>query len=153
MPGATSIHHYGLTVSDMERSLAWYKRVFGLLPGIEAGGSGEVIETLLQVPDASLQAIFLSIGDVELELLYYDSPEVLSPPARLAESDVGAGHVCLRVDDIHAAHHALLAEGIAVTREPFEVPEGDMAGYWILRLHDPDGARIELFQLPATSGA
>jgi catechol 2,3-dioxygenase-like lactoylglutathione lyase family enzyme len=147
MATATGIHHYGMTVADIGASRDWYGRVFGLIGGKGATGAGEIIEEFLEVPGANMEALFLGLGDAHLELIQYYEPRVDSHQ-QLEENDAGAAHVCFRVADIQAAHAALVADGVEVVREPFEVPEGEMGGYWILRLHDPDGFRIELFQAP-----
>ena len=34
------VHHVGITVRDMEESLQWYERMFGVTPEFIAHGSG-----------------------------------------------------------------------------------------------------------------
>jgi lactoylglutathione lyase len=152
MPRATALHHFGVTVSDIDASRDWYARTFGLVAGIGSGGAGEVIERFLEVPGADMEALFLDVADAHVELLHYTEPR-REPGPPVAENDVGAGHVCFRVPDAAAAYRALVDGGADVVREPFEVPEGEMGGYKILRLHDPDGTRIELFEAPGGSAS
>ena len=40
------VHHVGVTVSDLERSLEWYSRIFGFEPGPINHGEGPDLETL-----------------------------------------------------------------------------------------------------------
>ena len=56
-------------------------------------------------------------------------------------------HVCLRVDDMAAAHgHAVACGARPVGEGPIQVAAGPNAGMWVAYLRDPDGVTIELVQ-------
>ena len=45
-PGVTTLHHVGITVTDLARSVAWYREVLGMVPVMEehyAGGRTVVL--------------------------------------------------------------------------------------------------------------
>lgn len=52
--------------------------------------------------------------------------------------------VNLQVADIHAAHKALVAKGVAFLRPP----EREVWGGLVATLQDPDGNTLQLFQFP-----
>jgi catechol 2,3-dioxygenase-like lactoylglutathione lyase family enzyme len=150
---ASRLHHVGIPVSDLDRSVAWYEHVLGLVLDKRAPSSGVELSRAVEVPSAEMNVAFLAVGDhLLLELLEYTSPR--GKPYALANCDVGAVHVCFQVDDIQAAHADLTAAGIAFNHPPIELgPDaGDLEGYWFAYFRDPDGVQLELFQLaPGTT--
>jgi catechol 2,3-dioxygenase-like lactoylglutathione lyase family enzyme len=150
---ASRLHHVGIPVSDLDRSVAWYEHVLGLVLDKRAPSSGEALSRAVEVPEAEMNVAFLAVGGhLLLELLEYTSPR--GRPYALANCDVGAVHVCFEVDDIQAAHADLTAAGIAFNHPPIELgPDaGDLEGYWFAYFRDPDGVQLELFQLaPGTT--
>jgi catechol 2,3-dioxygenase-like lactoylglutathione lyase family enzyme len=150
---ARRLHHIGIPVSDLERSIAWYERVLGLALNKRAQSSGAGVALAVEVPEAQMNVAFLAVGDhLLLELLEYTHPR--GRPYDLANCDVGAVHVCFEVDDILAAYADLTAAGIAFNHAPIELgPDaGNLEGYWFAYFRDPDGIQLELFQLaPGTT--
>jgi catechol 2,3-dioxygenase-like lactoylglutathione lyase family enzyme len=149
VPTMKRLHHIGIPVSNIERSLAWYREMFGLVDNKTGGGSGEEISAALEVPNAELTVAFLAVGDqVLLELLEYKTPE--GAPYDRRNCDVGAIHVCFEVGDIEAAYERLLAMGVEFNHPPIrlDASAGDLDGYAFAYFRDPDGLQLELFQLP-----
>jgi lactoylglutathione lyase len=64
---------------------------------------------------------------------------------------VGAAHLCLLVDDIHAEVRRLRAAGARFVSEPQYFGEGPDAGSWAVYLLDPDGITVELAQSAASA--
>jgi catechol 2,3-dioxygenase-like lactoylglutathione lyase family enzyme len=144
------IHHVGIPVSDLERSMAWYADVLGVVAaGISGAGSGEGLSQMLEVPGAALRAAFVKVGEHTMfELLEWSSP--VSTPYALTNSDIGAVHICFEVDDILAAHEQLEAKGVHINHPPVSLDGtgGDLDGYWFCYFRDPDGTQLELMQVP-----
>lgn len=141
---ASGLQHVGIPVSDMKRSLAFYKDVFGVEPEFVAEGSGEELSKALGVPHAVLSFAFLHIGSAILELLEYKTPQ--GRPYDRLNSDVGATHVAFQVSDIDRAYDDLIHQGIAFNAPPFRIDEGPLAGCAFAYFTDPDGVQLELFQ-------
>jgi catechol 2,3-dioxygenase-like lactoylglutathione lyase family enzyme len=138
------IHHAGIPVSNLARSLSFYERVFGVVPDFEAEYGDPSLARNLRVPDPRMKIAMLTLADdITLELLEYTSP---SPePLRSRDCDVGATHVCLEVDDIDAAYDELRAKGVDVYAEPYSEPTtGPFSGSKWLFFKDPDGVTFEL---------
>jgi catechol 2,3-dioxygenase-like lactoylglutathione lyase family enzyme len=117
--------HLGLRVTDLERSLAFYKAIgyaeLGSVPGTAFGSL-----TMLQLPDDPF---------VSLELVH--------DPARPVQDTGAVNHLVVQVDDLDAAIAELAARGIEA--EPPAEPGPGLRTSW---LTDPDGYRIELVQWP-----
>jgi catechol 2,3-dioxygenase-like lactoylglutathione lyase family enzyme len=142
--GCPALFHVGITVADMERSLAFYGAGLGLdLLSDRTAGSGTLAE-LTGVPVATLRiALLAAPGGGIVELLQYDDG---SAADALPASRPGTGHVCVFVADLNAARDRLLsAGGSQVSLGPVTVSGGEYAGRECLYLRDPDGFLVELF--------
>jgi catechol 2,3-dioxygenase-like lactoylglutathione lyase family enzyme len=150
MTEVTKLHHVGIPVSDLDRSLAWYKEVLGIVAAnIEGEGSGEMLEQMLEVPGVDVRAAFVKVGDHTMfELLEHRAQD--PKPFELRNCDVGSTHICFEVDDIHAAYDELQAKGVHINAAPASLDGtgGDLDGYWFCYFRDPDGIQLELIQVP-----
>src|SRR5947209_4184574 len=66
--------HIGLGVSDLGRSLRFYRDLLGFRPVHELEVEGEPAATLLGLPDVKLRAAYLERDGVTLELLHFARP-------------------------------------------------------------------------------
>ena len=146
------IHHAGITVSDLERSVAFYRDLLGLEVLMVFERTTEDIGRIVGYPGARLRIAFLQVpGDsARLELLQYVAPE--GTPLKPETNQPGAGHVCFEVDDVRALHERLVAAGThARASAPVEITQGPNRGVVALYYRDPDGYTVELFQPAPTS--
>src|SRR6185437_5897159 len=144
MIDASGVQHIGIPVSNLQRSLAFYKDVFGVEPEFVAEGSGEELSVALGVPDSVLSFAFLRIGPDIVELLEYENPR--GKPYDRRNCDVGATHLAFRVEDVDAAYERLIGQGIEFNAPPFRIDEGPLAGCAFAYFTDPDGVQLEIFQ-------
>ncbi len=148
-----SMYHTGFTVSDIERSIAFYRDVLGLTLVRQQEGSAEYLSTVTGFKGARLKLALLKPGDGTgmLELLEYVSHP--APPTERETNRPGNGHLCFKVDDIHKACDELRRRGVRLISEPTEISAGFHKGGFAVYLRDPDDFTIELFQPPpATAG-
>lgn len=138
------VHHVGLTVSDLDRSFAFYEQLLGRLRDFTTESEGPVLSAAVGVPGARLRFGFITLGTVHLELLEYKSPR--RERYELSNSDVGAPHVCFEVGNLREAMVALAEDGITFYSEPLDIFEGPLAGYSFVYFDDPDGITLELFE-------
>ena len=142
--GVAGIRHAGIVVSDMSRSLPFYRDLLGMEVWFDMEDASPFLETLTEVPGARLRAVKLRAQDgVSIELLQYLShPQAV--PAEGRACDVGCNHVALQVEDIGALYDRLTAAGIRFHAPPSGVPGG---GARIAYCRDPEGVVVELVQL------
>lgn len=130
-------HHVGVTVSDLENAVAFYRDELGLDVVAEFSVGGEAFADAVDVPGASADFAHLDAGDVRLELVAYD------PAGKSGEDPAlnrpGATHLGLSVSDVDAAYEGL-SEGV----ETLSDPQTTDTGTRICFLRDPEGNLVEL---------
>lgn len=142
------VHHIGVTVADMERSIAFWERLLGR-PGRDRQVlQGPQLGTLVGYPAARIDQCWFDLpGGLALELLQYLEPVAEGYDPGTAHP--GNVHICLAVEDMSAAHaHAIASGARPVSVEPIDIARGPRAGTRIAYLRDPDGVTIELHQPP-----
>lgn len=143
--------HTSFTVSDAERSVAFYRDVLGFTLLSLAERPPAFSELATGIPGAHLKTAYLEIpGGHRLELIQYLSP----PGAKLdpRTNNVGSAHLALIVEDLRALYRDLRAKGFRFKGEPLEIPAGPNKGNWMVYLLDPDDFTLELIQIGAGSG-
>lgn len=142
-----AMNHTSFTVSDLERSIAFYRDVLGfeLLRTIRRRQPW--IAEMTGFPGADLKIGVLQLGDREhlLELIEYVSPPG-TRPHRVPTNDVGAAHVSFSVTDIDAVHRRLADAGVEFLSPPITITEQPSAGARAAYFRDPDGIPLELQQ-------
>ena len=142
------IHHTGYTVSNLERSLAFYQGLLGLELVARQEKQGGYLGEIVGYPDAHVKMAHLRVpgSDHVVELFEYVAPagtaaQGFEPP------NVGTSHLCLLTDDLPALYAQLVEQGVdTFTSPPVLVDTGINTGGYGLYLRDPDGIPVELFQ-------
>jgi catechol 2,3-dioxygenase-like lactoylglutathione lyase family enzyme len=142
--------HIGIGVTDLARSLRFYRDLLGFRWEHELEVAGEPSDTLLRLRGVELKAVYLQRDGVRIELLHFTSPPVPAPRPRPMH-EPGLTHLSFRVADMDATLAALRAAGERVLEETvIRFPEfGSAAGFIV----DPDGQLIELVQAPGDPAA
>jgi catechol 2,3-dioxygenase-like lactoylglutathione lyase family enzyme len=140
------LHHVGITVRDLDASLSWYEKIFGVQPEFIADGSGPDLSRAVGVPDAKLRFAMLRFGSSVVELLCYDNERQESFDR--SNADVGSAHVCIHVPDLQSAYEDLRGKGIEFLAPPLLIEDGPLEGCSFVYFTDPDGVTLELFQTP-----
>ena len=139
-----SIRHTRIVVSDMERSLRFYRDLLGMEIWADFNDESQYVQNVTGVPGAQIWMIKLKARDgVSIELLQYLSHPQKMPPPRQA-CDVGVNHVALQVDDLDNLHAKLAAEGIQFNAPPTVSSEGFAK---VTYCRDPEGVLVELVEL------
>jgi catechol 2,3-dioxygenase-like lactoylglutathione lyase family enzyme len=146
----TGIHHTSFTVSNLERSLAFYRDLLGMaVESYRGEATAPYLGRVTGFPGARLRVALLrpAAGCAELlELIEYVEPA--GTPADVRTCNPGSAHVCLVADDVVALYRTLAAAGVRFRSEPVDLPSGPNAGGRAVYCLDPDGITIELLQLP-----
>jgi catechol 2,3-dioxygenase-like lactoylglutathione lyase family enzyme len=148
------VHHTGIIVSNLERSIDFYHGILGLEFANEPSPVFDDPELgpKVGVPGAALRQVTLKAGDDQVELLEYTAPpSPIDEP--VAQNALGAHHVGFRVDDIEAKVRELQLKGVEFLGEVTAVDEGVLAGWRWAYLRDPDGITLELVEVAYTRDA
>ena len=134
-------HHVGVTVSDLDRAVSFYRDTLGLelLSRFEVGG--EAFATGVAVPGARAEFAHFDAGTVRLELVSYDSTgESATETGSEPRIDVsGTTHIGLTVDDVHARYRELPADA-----ETLSEPQTTESGTTIFFIRDPEQNLVEI---------
>jgi catechol 2,3-dioxygenase-like lactoylglutathione lyase family enzyme len=145
---ATELHHVGVTVADMDRSLTFWQAFVGAEPSTRRTTNAEFIGTLVGRPGAELEIAWLELdGAVVLELLAFVGAD--NEPVESSPPQPGTVHLCLSIADLDETIARGLAAGAEqVSLDTIEIPSGPNEGARHVYLRDPDGILIELRQAP-----
>jgi catechol 2,3-dioxygenase-like lactoylglutathione lyase family enzyme len=144
-----TVHHTGIIVKDLDRSIYFYHDILGLEFSNEPSPwfEGDDLASAVGVPGAKLRQVSLWVGDsATLELLEYaNRPADNDTP--IQQNYLGAMHLAFHVDDIDAKVAELKAKGVEFLSEPNTVDEGVLAGWKWVYFHDPDKIPLELVEV------
>ncbi|GGN18331.1 VOC family protein [Halarchaeum nitratireducens] len=133
-----SAHHYGITVSDLDESLAFYRDILDLDVLAEFDVGGEAFAEGVGVAGASASFAHLDAGGARIELVEYD-PEGDDRRGGTV-NDTGATHLGLSVPDVEAFHESLPDDVETIA----DGPRTTESGTTILFVRDPDGNPVEI---------
>ncbi len=160
------LYHVGLTVSSLERSVAFYRDVVGMVPedlgrraefdgSRETGGRtlgaldgvtyirtrSETFAALTDNPEAETKSVWLRAGSFALQLVEYVHGG--GGRAQVGHSTVGSPHLCFYVEDVDRMHAQLRAAGnVRILSDVIQIVPWARSFYVV----DPDGVPVELLQ-------
>ena len=146
-----SINHYCLIVTDLERSLAFYRDVLGMSLRSRVTRTEDIAAAIAH-PGITMHNAILFFADSPhpaLELIEY---EPAGTRVDLQIPNPGTSHIAFGVADIHAAVAHLRACDVDVVSDPVHLepnPDTGARGGTIAYFSDPDGISLELYQAPA----
>lgn len=142
------LDHVSVTVSDMNRSLAFYCDMLGLKEVERHHLEGDTISKMAGKPGVIMEVVRLIAPEtpgVMLDLQQYVAPEGKVSDAQLG--DVPHSHLCFGVPDVWAAYQDLKARGVEFISEPVSF-DLDWGVVYVVFFKDPDGFILELMQVP-----
>ena len=141
-----NVNHTSFTVSDLDRSISFYRNLLGLELISLTGRDPAFSEKVTGIPGANLKIAYLQAPGHRLELIQY-----LSPPGEKLDcrtNNIGSAHLAFNVDNLPALYADLKAKGVQFKSEPLEVPAGPNKGTMAVYFTDPDGITLEFLQAP-----
>ena len=150
--GVTSI---GMTVSDMDQSIAFYRDVlsFKLVSDVEV--FGPEYERLQGVFGLRMRVVNLQLGQETIELTEYLTPKGKPIPVDSRSNDLWFQHIAIVVRDMDEAYQHLRQHKVQhVSTGPQKLPETipAAAGIEAFYFQDPDGHNLEVIFFPSDKG-
>lgn len=129
-PEILHFDHAGVTVTDLDRSVAFYRDLLGL---------GEVERTAR--PNGT-HLVFLKMGEAGLFELIWRAG---GASGRYAAHSPSVGHICLHVNNLDAWIAKLAANNVPLTSGPstMPLPSGSVR---LIFFADPDGIPVEMYE-------
>ncbi|MCC5887070.1 MAG: VOC family protein [Gammaproteobacteria bacterium] len=146
MPKLKRINHTGVSVADMERSLAFYCDLLGmeLIFDSDVADAAD-LSAVVGMDDARGRVVWLRVGDTMLELWQWDHPGGRSLPPDYRPADRGVTHFALEVDDVDALYRRVIDAGFPANTEP-----RDLGLHKTTYIRGPDAEIIEILEDRAT---
>jgi catechol 2,3-dioxygenase-like lactoylglutathione lyase family enzyme len=155
-PIVKAVGPVGLTVSDLDRSVAFFTEVLAFAKVSETEAWGDAYERLHGVFGARVRVARLRLGDEEIELTEYLAPRGRPIPPDARSHDRTFQHVAIIVSDMDAAYAALRRHKVThASSGPQTLPPSIVAAAGIRAFYfkDPDGHALEILQFPPDKGA
>jgi len=149
----TPIHHVGIIVSNLEKSLYFYRDILGWKILFQDTLSVTNASELLGVPEVEGRTVILQkdIGIVNgmIEILEISKPKRGMPKTEGGFNTVGLGFLSFVVNNIDQTYNYLIDKGVTFINSPKQL---DFDKYSIKScvFFDPDGVRIEIIEFLET---
>lgn len=145
-----NIAHVGLTVSNIEESIKFYKEILGLKYDGQMVMEGEATERLFALENCRVKVAYLNGSD-----------EVMAPPVELIEfvsekakvienklNQTSISELCFYVENIDETYETLKSKGVEFLSEPqyFDLTSQGFGKSKAVYLKDPDGIVLELME-------
>ncbi len=141
------LFHGGVTVGDLDRSIAFYRDVLGFEVATRRDATEDYLREMHGQSFTTVRMAFLAIPNSTsmIELIEYQGVATHKPTYQ--PSDPSTGHLCFLVDDIYAVDTRLRSAGCpARSTRPIAITAGPNRGGWAVYFADPDGYPIEFIQ-------
>lgn len=144
------IAHVGITVSNLEESVSFYKDVLGLNLINSMTMEGKETDILFNQTGCVVHLAYLN-GSGQLlappiELIHFASGDCRKDRADLYKTSIS--EICFRVKDIDAVYQSLKEKQVDFLSEPqyFDYTEQGFGKSKAVYFRDPDGVILELIQ-------
>jgi len=144
-----AVDHMSFTVSDLDRSVEFYRQLLGSEPLVVGEESSKHAAQVIGYERVDMRYANFALpgGKLMLELFQYRVPS--GEAVSLENANVGNAHIGFAVDDLDAEYARLEAIGARFSHPaPVSIPEGTHKGAKAIYMRDPDGITIELLEFP-----
>ena len=141
------IGHTGVTVSDMEASIAFYRDTLGLSVSDPLHLSGPAVSRIVGLEGAELDVAYVRAPGHVLELMCFIQPKGGVRTVQLP-CDPGFFHICIKVRDLEYVMEAARSAGFEASAPVERFKDGPASGLKVVYVRDPDGVVIELMEEP-----
>jgi len=152
-----AVRKIGVTVADMDRSLAFYTGILGFAIEREDEVAGPEWERLAGVFGVRLRRVTLRLGAERLQLIEFlaATSQGRPVPADSRSNDRWFQHIAIITSDMDSAYRVLRSHGVRhASTGPQTLPKSipGAAGIRAFYFRDPDGHALEVLQFPPDKG-
>ena len=138
-------NHPSFTVSDLDRSLAFFRDALGFEVTSKGPRNPSLIQAITGVEGAEVLIAYVRGPGHSIELIEYIEPETRSS-VRPRPCDTGFSHIAYDVDNIDAAIQAARDHSVEPIGPVVAIDQGPNRGSRVAYLRDPDGITIEFIE-------
>ena len=137
------VRHIGIVVTDMEKSLKFYRDLLGLKIKSLVDEEGQFLDNILAHENVKnkVAKLYAKNGNALVELI--DSKSYGNKKDRDFFT-IGASHFAFTVDNLEKTYDYLVKNGVKFTAPPQQTPDGFAK---VTFCEDPDGTLIELVEV------
>lgn len=155
-PVVSAVASVGFTVSDMDRSVAFYRDVLTFKQVSDVEVDGPEYDQLWGIFGVRARVVRLQLGEQQLELIEFLSPPDVRPiPVPSYSNDLWFQHFAIVVRDMETAWAQLRKHHVRqISPRPQTIPISNQAaaGIKAIKFRDPDGHNLELLWFPDGKG-
>jgi catechol 2,3-dioxygenase-like lactoylglutathione lyase family enzyme len=154
-PRVAGVGAIGMTVSDMDRSVAFYSETLTFEKISDVEFHKEAFDRLTGIFGTRVRIVTMRLGDERLELTEYLAPRGRPIPPDSRSDDRWFQHIAIVVRDMDAAYGRLRRLGVSqISTGPQRIPDWNeaAAGIRAFYFRDPDGHPLELIFFPPGKG-
>jgi len=154
-PLVAAVDAVGMTVSDMDRSVAFFSKVLTFEKVSDTEVLGSAYEHLQGVFGLRMRVVRMRLGDEFIELTEYLAPKGRPIPVDSQSNDRWFQHIAIVVSDMNQAYQRLRHHKVQhLSTGPQRLPDWNenAAGIRAFYFADPDGHPLEILQFPADKG-
>ena len=144
------IYHVGLTVSDLERSIAFYRDMLGLEFQGEIFMEGEETDKMFRMENCKARVAYLNgsanIETPPVELIQFVDNEIHKEQSNLFKTSIS--ELCFYTDDIDTIYKKLIENNVDCLSEPqyFDFRADGFGESKAFYFRDPNGIILEIMQ-------
>jgi catechol 2,3-dioxygenase-like lactoylglutathione lyase family enzyme len=145
----------GMTVADMDRSIAFYAEILGFEQASDVEVWGEAYERLQGIFGLRMRVVRMRLGDEAIELTEYLTPRGRPIPVDSRSHDRWFQHVAIIVSDMDRAYARLRQHRVEhASPAPQRLPDWNpnAGGIRAFYFKDPDGHPLEILWFPPDKG-
>ena len=155
-PSVMSVAGIGMTVSEMDRSVAFYSDVLTFKKISDVEVDGDEYDRLWGVFGLRARVVRMRLGEQKLELIQFLSPpDIRSIPVPSYSNDLWFQHFAIVVRDMDEAWAQLRKHHVRqISPRPQTIPKSNeaSAGIKAIKFRDPYGHNLELLWFPEGKG-
>ena len=144
------VTHIGITVSNLEQSIAFYRDMLGLMLIGTMTMEGDETDRLFQMKGCVAKIAYLNGSNLgaspPIELIEFVSEKSDIDAASLRKTSIS--EVCFRVENLDRVYNDLLSKGVKFLSEPqfFDFRKHGFSKSKAVYFKDPDGIILELME-------